>query len=686
MRRRSPLNPAQPTTPAGAPRAWTLGAGLLALSLLVARPMHAGAGGLELAAWVAIVAGFVLLPGFALLRALAAERDETVTELGLAAIGGLAVLVAADSALRVLGLERAIVALPVVAAVVLAFAARRSRGEGPRSALDRRVLAALLVLAGFVALRTPIFTNARFDAPIEVDLWFHAGNVAALTRGLPMEDPRIAGEPLVYHFFAYVPFAIANELAGIPVEALVQRVAASSFPLLLLVQTYSAARAISGKPWAGVFAAAFVMLHEDVGFQLRPLAPGLFGELDVHSYLKLGVYHSPTTCLGLAAFATLARLLHRWFERGNSADLVLATLVGALASGSKGSVMPVVLAGLGATVAWNLLARDRAGRAIAALVALGLAAAPMTLWISSGETGYARAMFGLQPFATARVVGFIRSFAEEQGVLDVARFAPLVPVWLVMYVGVSGWIGASAAWIRRRALQPSERWLAACVASGISAACLVAASGESQLFFAYNGNVALAILAGGALANGTLSRRARNVLIAIGAVPMLVAVAAALARTWKHDFEELPPDPPRREALLAAFRWIRVNAPEDAVVVARRFGLHGSVVGERSAFYETEAFTANHYGLARKSGWDLARIKLGEGPTYYVERERAMDAFFSAPSSAAADAILRQIEPGRAAWFVVDRIRGAAFPELDAGRFPVVHENELVRIHAAKGG
>ncbi|MBI5365302.1 MAG: hypothetical protein HZA53_19145 [Planctomycetes bacterium] len=674
-------------------------AALLALALLVGRPLRAGAGVVELGLWALVLAVFVVLPGWALARAFARDRGDVLFELGLAATLGCALLAVVFLPMQALGVGFAVVVLPAAAFTSVFLSRGRARAAERAAALDLRVLLCLALLAACVALRTPLFANVNLAAPVDQDLWFHAGNAAALARGFPLEDPRIAGEPLAYHVFSYVPLAVARLVARLPTETLLMRVAASTLPLFLLLQTFNAGRAIGRSAWAGVFAAAFVVLHEDVGFRLRPVAPEFFGALEAHAYLRLGIFHSPTTCLGLAALVTLALFLHRWFEHGARVDLVFAGSVGVLASGAKGSVMPIVLVALAGVSVWSAVRRERATRPAAALLVLGLASAPMTLWLAGSATNYARSMFGVELFSTARDVGFVQRFAAASGALDPLRFALAVPAWLALFMGLAGWIAIAALWIRRRKLGASERWLAACAACGLAAACVLAAPGESHLFFAYDALLAFALLAGAALANGTLPRTPRLVLLLLGAPPLLFAFGYGAFRALSDDAQPMANDAQEERDLRAGLVWIREHAPGDVVVVAKRRGTLVSVLAERSAFYETEAFSARHFALAWENGLDVVRLRPGEGPIHYVERRDAVRELFRATNASTVDAVLRQVDPRRPVWFLFDRVEASRaqrlgrvlakgefdLPAIDALPLEVVFENATTRICAVKG-
>jgi len=639
----------------------------------------------------------VVAPGWVFARWLFGDEEDALALAGWACTLGFVVLVALFAALQSLGLGSWVVGLPAVAAV-LHFRRRGRRADVAQAPVhaappvDRRVLGALALLAAFVALRSPLALPGGWSGFVDQDLWFHAGNAAALARALPFDDPRLAGEPLSYHFFSYVPWSALNLVARVPVEALVLRVASSTLPLMLLFLVFNAGRALGRSPWAGILAAAFVMLQVDPGFKLGQLADPAYQRFSCHSYLKVGIFHSPTTGLGLSALAALAWSLQRWFEHGRARELVLVALCGVLASGAKGSVMPVVLAGLALAALW--CGRSAAARrAWIALGVLALAVLPMTLWIAGGESSYARSMFRFELFSSARTVGFVQEFALVDGQLSPWRFALMVPLWLLGYLGPAGWFGLAALWFRRRQLEPLERFLAAVALCGLAAACLLKAPGESQLFFAYDADLALALLGAAALARVHVPRRAWLAIGLVWCVPVLAALGHEFARTVRDDLRTRPSEPPEQLDYRAALEWIRDHAPRDAAIVAWPRGMHASVLAERAAYYETEAFSSAHFALAWESGLDAARLRPGEGPQHFAARRDAQRAFFANPSPGTARAMREQVGD-RPLWIVFERLDAARkerleraatppnpLPTLDPANFELQHENRTARIY-----
>lgn len=673
----------------------------IALVAALVRALAHGATAGELGLYVAGFALLVLLPGWALATRLGVgrdERDDLATTLGLAVVLGWTAVATAFLALQACGVGAAIVALPLAAIGALVLGRKDARARPVLVGVDARdgamVLAALGVLALVVVLRAPLYGTESWLGALDQDLWFHAGNASALSRGFPPENPRVAGEPLVYHVFSYVPSSALRVLLGLPIESLLFRLGPATLPLLLLLQTFNAARAITGRPWAGVVAAALVVLHSDPIHAVVVAAPdtldrfglGFLRELDAHAFLHYGVFRSPTTCLGLVALATLAERLHRWFERGDRRELILAAAASLLASGAKGSVLPVAIAGLALVSAWEVLRGRSTDRAFVALVVVGLAAAPMTVWIALGEHSFAQAMFRPQFAATARGMGLADRLVVGSGGLHGIGVGLAFAAWLALYLGVVGLSAIAAAWARRRELVLAERWLAMSALTGLALACAFVAPGESQLFFAYDADLALALLAAAGATAALSSARGLRLVLVVGCVPMLAAVVAELAWNVRDVVRAPTPATPAQAEFRAALAWIREHAPEDAVVLAKQRGMFVSVLAERSAFYETEAFSAGHFALTWEQSSDAASLQPGRGALYYRERHDAQRDFLRAQDPILEGRVRAQLGSGRRLVVLLDRLdhgvvsSAEPWPELDVERFELGFENSVARV------
>src|SRR5262245_22877505 len=81
------------------------------------------------------------------------------------------------------------------------------------------------------------------------DAAFHAGNAAELLRRWPMQDPRIAGEPLTYHFFSYAFPCVQSLVLGVPVRPGLFGTGAALLPIGFALAAFGAARSLGARTW-----------------------------------------------------------------------------------------------------------------------------------------------------------------------------------------------------------------------------------------------------------------------------------------------------------------------------------------------------------------------------------------------------------------------------------------------------
>ena len=83
---------------------------------------------------------------------------------------------------------------------------------------------------------------------------------------VPVREPRLAGAPFAYRVFAYAPIARRSASCSGSRSRLYFRVGVQFLPFMLpLLVVFDAAHAREGSAWAGVIAAALLVLHLDVG-------------------------------------------------------------------------------------------------------------------------------------------------------------------------------------------------------------------------------------------------------------------------------------------------------------------------------------------------------------------------------------------------------------------------------------
>lgn len=335
------------------------------------------------------------------------------------------------------------------------------------------------VLAVLVTFREPV--RWKGWARLYVDTPYHIALDAEMLHRFPPHYPQLAGEALNYHWFSYAWAGQVATLSGTGVDILFLRFN----PLLLVVAvplvTAFAALRVTRSAWAGAGAAVCAFLLEG----LAPWAVALTSSTPLHSPL------SPTQQFGLLTFLPLVGLIAmRWrgevSARGSLGLLVLLLVV---SGGSKGSTLPVLVAGA-LLASFIVLVTRRGPRwtiwgdtvlAIAVLLVLQRT-------IFGGGSGNIR-------LATPDLMLESRGRPLADGPFDVTSGYGLAVSGLVVVslaLGYSACVGILASRTLRRDF---AAWLLLGIGiSGFCAITLLQHPGQSQYYFFFTAAVPLGIL------------------------------------------------------------------------------------------------------------------------------------------------------------------------------------------------
>ncbi len=668
------------------PKRTTNAASALGLVALVAASLFASASadGAEAGA-CARYAGFllahVLVPGWILRAALGVFEGGALTTFFGAWMLGQGLQIALFLGSRVLGCAELYPWLPLLVLPLLAL--RRVR-SARLPAVSPATFGLLVGLCALVVVRNLGFAPDPWGPQPESDPPFHAGNTAELLHHWPLCDPRLAGEPLRYHVFSYACAAGASQVTGLAVWSTAYCLGNALFPLLLAFGLLALGERCLGSRAAGFAAALLVLLHED----LLGLIGGWCGlELHTHSFLSFGVHSSPSSSLALALLAGIVIALHEW-SSGARARPVLALVLlalGALESGTKGSSMPVVLAGLGLACLWELARTRRVPRrALAGWALLAAGALPYTLWLVGGPDDYASAMLRVAPLATVRETPLSTALVAAHGpgtwvfVLACALFA-------VGYLGLAlvGCIGRMCE--REPRWSALERLLACLGLAGLGATLLVRAPGFSQLFFAYNGQLALACLAG-----AWIVRRTRWLQVAAALLVIFAAERTTAALLQQRAAQRFTPTALDREHR-AGQDWMRRNLPADAVLLVELPQFLHSVHAEREVFYETEKYRART--LASEADGGASASAPAAASDAIAQRATLAGRCLQRPSAANLERARKLVGSARPLVVVRERAAAAEGPLLHAAERPAagsplfepLFENAALGVYRVRG-
>ncbi|MGL5911639.1 MAG: hypothetical protein ACRCZP_16685, partial [Phycicoccus sp.] len=386
--------------------------------------------------------------------------------LGLA--GQLAAVATGWSLLRIV--------VPVLPLLVVLAPARRRRIAG--SSCDPapwwvHVIGAASTFTVIAPLRTWFATQeltpgAERSVP-HVDAHFHLALVGQLLDRGPGSMPALLGHPLDYHWFTHGWMAWVARTGDIDAGTVLLRLHPALMPVVVALAVVGGARRVSGS-WAAAAVAA-------------PLA-FLTAQASViqSSTLQLPVTAaSPTLATGVpVTVAVLVVLTLRWRGRVGVDGLVLAGVLGFVASGTKGSAMPPLVAGVALAAVAGLVWRHRASRRVwldLAVLTGALVLAVMVVF--QGAAGGLR--LDLVDSIGQTSLGQVLNPDREAD----APFPVLVVAGITTFLGtLARGAGLTVLATDREARRDPALW--ACLGAALMAAAAVVAfwhPGRSQLYF-----------------------------------------------------------------------------------------------------------------------------------------------------------------------------------------------------------
>lgn len=457
------------------------GAGI-ALGVLAIWLMAGHASGDSIVALLRFWVFGLTLPGFILWRLASPFRHNLIEDVAAGSLVGVSILLLVYMAVAPLGLQQWawLWAVPVLVVAVSVPTWRRrvtSKVERPVHPLTAWliVLACALPLYGTGRYRNLVpapYTDARSNSP---DMAFHQALAASAKYDFPLQAPYVSGEQMDYHYFWHQFIAATSWATGVNLTDLVYTI--GWVPLLIAGTALIFAltdRLAPSSRWAGPLAIAVASVGGTVS--AYPQAPLLSEGLMNY------VWGSPTQNLGGALIVLLA-IIGIDVLRGRSApsDWVMFVVIAAAASGSKATVLPLVICGL-ALVVFIRLCYGRLSRAAVVIAAVlgGLFAASIVVVFGMHSSGLA-----VKPWVTFAKIGIYPLIADPlpSGQLDhSAMWISGITACLGLILGSAGLLvltGTAARWFR----DPGMIFLVGISIAGFSAMVLTDQPGTSQLYF-----------------------------------------------------------------------------------------------------------------------------------------------------------------------------------------------------------
>ncbi|WP_232828347.1 hypothetical protein [Kribbella monticola] len=339
----------------------------------------------------------VVLPGVLLMRALWRSTGNWAEDVGLGAAVGIAYQLGGWALFTWLGVQQFLVVWPLL--VLLAFALVPGLRQYWRIAEPEPLPMAwswgLSICLTLLALATTLGVMADHAPPPHgiayyPDGLYHLSMVNELLRSVPPQLPQVSGEALEYHWFPNADMAGAVDITRLSPILVMYRLWLLPVMFAGLLAGAALARQVSKVWWTGLLAGlAFVV--PQLGF----FVPA-WSQVDLVGPAGLMTPSQTLATLVLAAAAYFViAALYRGGGRGVWALAVAAAVVG---GGSKPTVLPILIGGVGLSALFLLVKERRIPWRAVAIGGLLVAITVWTMLTVAGSTSGS----GIQLFAIAK--------------------------------------------------------------------------------------------------------------------------------------------------------------------------------------------------------------------------------------------------------------------------------------------
>ncbi len=522
----------------------------LVVAVMVVTWLVSGVGAYDIVRFLAYEVGFIALPGAALLWSSRRKRWGFLLTIALGWPLGQALEILAYSATAATGLRGLFVLYPVVVIGASAPVIWRRRHALERDPRDdtlsgllmwsaAAVLSVGLVYLALMFLPTVPLPSTTGSVAYNADYPYFLGLIAEVAHHWPATSPGLSGEPLHYQWFVFIHMAAISQVTNIPIPTIAFRLDYVPTIVVLGCQLLAVGRFLGKSAWTGVLAIAVFLL-------LGPLdlTTDVGGSTPFFDLVSNHLLASWTFPFGLTFFLALIYFIDErlrsatWRTLDDLSSWVLIALLLIGASGAKGTILPVIIVGLGLYLVIVLVIRRTIP--VAALVTLALSlvifAVTFSLVYGGGVPGTS-----IQPLA---------SLARTAPVIAASEItSPSLRAVALPFANVAGLAGmllplaGTLYFLRRRRQREISRFaLCLCLlAAGLLIANVVHQVGYSELYFQDTGYIAGCIVAGAGLRLAwadvgsalPISRRGVAIALIIWVV-FLFAVVAVTSKAVAH--------------------------------------------------------------------------------------------------------------------------------------------------------
>jgi len=483
----------------------------------------------------------ITLPGTLLWRLASPFRHNLIEDFAAGSLVGVSLLILVYLAVSPLGGQHWawLWAAPVLVLVTVVPSWRRrclSRVERPVSPLTAWLVAIACALPLYAIGRVRSLAPAPYTTPQSnlPDMAFHQALSASAKYDFPLQAPYVDGERMDYHYFWHQFTAATSWATGVDLTDLVYNI--GWLPLLLAGCALIFAltdRVAPGSRWAGPLAIAVAAVGGTVN--VYPNAP-----LPAEGLVNY-VWGSPTQSLGGGLIALLALMgIDLLRGRNSPGTWVLFLVIGAAASGSKATVLPLIICGVGLVLVIRLLyGRFAKGALLIAVLLSGLFLAAIVVVFGNKSSGLA-----VRPWVTFAKVGIYPLVARQSdpGTYDHgAMWISGITMCLGLLLGAAGLLvltGTAARWFR----DPGMILMVGIAIGGFGGMVLTDQPGTSQLYFHRTAVPIIAVLAaaGAWMLVFWFADRRSGVVVFASLIGGVGATAAARAIVKAHPSDGKP--------------------------------------------------------------------------------------------------------------------------------------------------
>lgn len=413
----------------------------------------------DIAKYLAYGAFAVTLPGTLVYRALRRTPHTLVEDIAMGAALGLVLELAGWAVFSLLDLRAVIWLWPLLVIVPFAAVPGLRRHWIVRDYASTAppgwswTLAAIVVFfaaylfAVFYA-ENPIIPDTESTRQF-LDLPYQLSLAGEATHRLPPDVPQVAGEPLNYHWFAFVHLAMTGMVGHIDLPVVTMRLMVLGICALTAILTAVVGWRLSGRRWVGIAAAAMFFVIGEFDFAAAGWPP--FGsQATFVVWPSLSMTYSwalLVACIGVAGGILIRR------ADGKGAYVLLA-LFALASSAAKGSSLPVVAAALAFAGVAVLVTTRRIPWAIVTSGAIVVGAQLVAMAVIFKFQRYG---VRVEPFSELRP--FWTENLGDRGTVKQAAVVTAVWVAFLLHLQLRAAGIIAVLWLRRLRLDPVQWFL-----------------------------------------------------------------------------------------------------------------------------------------------------------------------------------------------------------------------------------